>query len=267
MTAHVLAPGSLDGQRVLVTGAGSGIGRGIAVRIGQLGAHVIGLGRRDDPLAGTVAEVERAGGSAQAHACDVRDPDQVAELIERIGGDGGLTGLVNNAGGQFFARAEDISPRGWDAVVDLNLNAVFTMTRAAHPWLAIAGGSIVNVSLSGVERGSMGLAHSVAARSGVLGMTRTLALEWARDAIRVNCLGPGTVLTEAFLAGMTDQRIVDRLVEEATPMRRATDVAEVAELAAFLCSDAGAMITGQLLHVDGGAHLGSGLHLLPEEDA
>ncbi len=263
---RVLASNALAEQRVLVTGAGSGIGHAIALRFAELGAHIVGLGRRKEPLDELVAEIEGLGGSAEAHPCDVRDVEQVEDIVDRVGRSGGLHGLINNAGGQFFAPAEDISQRGWSAVIDLNLNAVFAMTRAAYPFLREQGGSVVSISLSGVERGSMGLAHSVAARAGVLGLTRTLALEWARDRIRVNCLGPGTVLTEAFLAGVTDGAVVDHLIEDATPLQRATSADEVAEFAAYLCSDAGQMLTGQLLHVDGGAHLGSGLHLLPEEN-
>jgi citronellol/citronellal dehydrogenase len=150
---------------------------------------------------------------------------------------------------------------GWAAVIDLNLTSVFTMCQAVRPLMQRAsGGAIVNLSLSGVERGSMGIAHSVAARSGVLGLTRTLALEWAADGIRVNCLGPGTVLTSA-LDRYGDLPALQRLTSE-VPLGRTTTVEEVAELVAFLVSPAGAMVSGQLWHVDGAAHLGPGLHMI-----
>ncbi len=145
-------------------------------------------------------------------------------------------------------------------MIDTNLNAVFVITKAAYPYLKRRQGAVVNISLSGVERGSMGIAHSIAARAGVLGLTRTLALEWAADDIALNCIGPGAVITEG-LAGEAAQAMLDRLIA-ATPMGRATSVDDVAELVAFLATPAGHLMTGQLLQIDGAAHLGSGLHML-----
>lgn len=262
----MLRDGCLEGHAVIVTGAGSGIGQAIAIRLAELGAHVSGLGRRAHALEETGALVAAVGGAFEPLPCDVRDVDTASALLRRAAERHGLTGLVHSAGGQFFAPAERISPNGWRAVIDLNLNAVFDLTRAAYPYLSVRGGAVVSVSLSGVERGSMGLAHSVAARAGVLGMTRTLALEWAQNGIRLNCLGPGTVVTEALRHGVEDETVLTALIDRSTPMRRETSPAEVAELTAFLMSEAGAMITGQLLHVDGGAHMGAGLHMLPSGD-
>ncbi|SSW65396.1 3-oxoacyl-[acyl-carrier-protein] reductase FabG [Achromobacter veterisilvae] len=259
-STQVMRPGVLIGRSALVTGAGSGIGRGIALRLLALGMDVFGIGRREAPLAETAAMAERLPGDFSYASANIRDTAAIEALIAEVGERQGIDLLVNNAGGQFFAPATEISRKGWDAVIDTNLNAVFVITKAAYPYLKRRQGAVINISLSGVERGSMGIAHSIAARAGVLGLTRTLALEWAADDIALNCIGPGAVITEG-LAGEAAQAMLDRLIA-ATPMGRATSVDDVAELVAFLATPAGHLMTGQLLQIDGAAHLGSGLHML-----
>lgn len=259
-TTQVMRPNVHEGRSGFVTGAGSGIGRGIALRLMGLGMHVFGTGRRIEALQETGALAQCLPGKFSFETCDVRRTEAIEALVKKVGDHQGIDLLVNNAGGQFFSPAIGISRKGWDAVIDLNLSAIFVVTKAAYPFLKRRKGCVINISLSGVNRGSMGIAHSIAARAGVLGLMRTLALEWAKDDIALNCIGPGAVLTPG-LAGDVANAALDGLVQ-ATPMGRLTRVEEVAELVAFLASPAGHLMTGQLLQIDGAAHLGPGLHML-----
>jgi citronellol/citronellal dehydrogenase len=257
---EVIADGVFAGRSGIVTGAGSGIGRAVALRLMALGMDVTGTGRRPEPLAETQAMAAALPGRFHIESCDMRDATASEAMVARVGEARGIDLLVNNAGGQFYAPATGISRKGWDAVIDVNLSAVFTVTRAAYPWLKERRGAVVSISLSGVDRGSRGLAHSIAARAGVLGMSRSMALEWAEDGIRLNCIGPGIVTTEG-LESPTAQKMLQSLLA-ATPAGRATTPEEVAELVAFLASDAGRLMTGQMIHIDGAAHLGAGLHMI-----
>ncbi len=254
----VLAAGCLINHHALVTGGGSGIGRAIAVRLAELGATVRIVGRHAAALEETCAMGPKD--RILAVQGDIRQEQDRHRIINALPVTDGLDILVNNAGGQFYAAARDISDRGWDSVIDLNLNATFKLTRGLFDHLALRGGSVVNISLSGTERGTSGLAHSIAARAGVLGFSRTLALEWAKHDIRINCLSPGTVLSPAFVSAATPET-VERLIS-ATPAGRTTHPEEVAEMVAFLASSSAAMLTGQIFMLDGGAHIGPGLGMI-----
>lgn len=246
---RVLPPTAMAGKTALVTGAGSGIGRAVTLRLVELGATVVGVGRRADALAGTA---DLAGERFRYTPLDIRDRDATAAFVTGLGP---LDLLVNNAGGQFVAPAADISRRGFDAVADLNLTALASILQAARPGLA--GGRVVNLSLSAPDRGIAGLAHSAAARAGIAALTRSLARQWPD--IRLFCLAPGTVLT----AGVGDELPADVLarIVATTPLGRDTSLAEVAEWVAALGSGVADAVSGALIELDGGSGLVSAASL------
>ena len=199
--------------------------------------------------------VRDLGRRAWVLTSNVRDPEQVAHLAEAVRREAGrLHILVNNAGGQFVAPTEAITPNGWRAVIDLNLNAIFYCCRSLGPLIAASGGgSIVNMSATIYHRGSPGMAHSAAARAAVVNLTQTLAVEWAPKGIRVNAVAPGLTRTEAFEASYRPETL--RRLEAAVPLGRMGRPEEVAAAVAFLVSPDAAYITGQTLTIDGGISL------------
>lgn len=251
------AANSFTGRQVIVTGGGTGIGRATALAFAELGADVALVGRRAAPLEAVASEIRARGRRAVAVPADVRQSDQVETAFGRASDAlGGLRVVVNNAGGQFPARAEEISDNGWGAVVDLNLNGTFYCCRTALPLMeASGGGAIVNMSANFVVRPVAGLAHSIAARSGVAHLTSALALEWATRRIRVNCIAPGTILTDGAVREMAPSpRQRERLIA-GVPMGRWGTPEEVAAAIVFLASDAASYLTGVTLVLDGGAHV------------
>lgn len=259
-------PLGLEKAKVLVTGGGTGIGRMTALQFARLGADVAVLGRRAEPLENVVEELRSAGVQASSHIADIRDDEAVNRAFEEISDAwGGVDVLVNNAGGQFPKLAVDISITGWRSVVDLNLTGTFICSQAfARSAIARgASGRIVNVTTAAALRPSQGLAHTISARSGVIAMTRALALEWAEHGITVNGVAPGMIntagLVEQELGGETS--VVERLADDAVPLRRAGLPEEVAGLIAFLASRACAYMTGETVLLDGGYTLGPGMHV------
>jgi citronellol/citronellal dehydrogenase len=255
VTHRIVAPGALAGRTALVTGAGSGIGRAVTLRLVELGADVVGVGRRAEALAETAALVPTgpACGAYTWQPLNIRDRAATQDLVAEVGERQGLDVLVNNAGGQFVAEAADISARGFAAVLDLNLTAVAALIEAARPHLTARRGRVVTLSLSAPERGILGLTHSATARAGIAALHRHLADAWREDGIRLFCLAPGTVLT----AGVGDELPPAALaaVVAATPLGRDTGVEEVAEWVAALAAGAGDLVSGALLELDGGSGL------------
>jgi citronellol/citronellal dehydrogenase len=265
LDVRALAPGCLAGRRALVTGAGSGIGRGIAHRLAELGGDVVGVGRRPEPLAETAASIARlhqpGSGTFSWHTLDVRHREAAATLVAEISEPDGLHLLVNNAGGQFIAPARRVSDRAMAAVLDLNLTAIAALTRAARSGLARAGGAVVTISLSSPERGIPGLVHSAPARAAIIALTRQLAGEWRRDGIALYALAPGTVLTEGMRGEMPPEDL--RRTLATTPLGSPTTVDEIAEWVAALGAGVGPLPAGTVVQLDGGAGIHGVTGLIP----
>jgi hypothetical protein len=251
----MLAEGTFNGKVAIVTGGGSGLGRAMAREFARLGAAAVVAGRRAEPLDETVSEIEDWGGIAYAKPTDVRDPEQVEGLVaETVRRFERVDVLVNNAAGNFVVRGEDLSPNGWRAVVGIVLDGGFLCTRAAGRQMIEQGegGAILSVLASYAWTGGPGTVHSASAKAGLLAMTRTLAVEWARHGIRVNCICPGPTDTEGAGAALWPTE-ADRVRVAATiPAGRIGTPEEVAWWSTALCSTYASWITGEALVIDGG---------------
>lgn len=252
----VFRQGLFDDQIVLVTGGGTGIGRCIAHELASLGATVVIAGRRREPLDETVAEIEAAGGKAEARELNIRDDEVVDKVIgEIVTSHGRLDGLVNNAGGQFASPAAHIRPKGWRAVVDTNLNGTWWITQAAFKHsLAKHGGSIVSI-VADMWNGFPGMAHTGAARAAVVNLTKTLSIEWAASGVRVNAVAPGFILSSGLNSYPPPVQAVAARMMPQNPSSRIGTESEVSSAVAWLLSPAAAFVTGETVRVDGGASL------------
>lgn len=242
------------GKVALVSGGGSGIGRASALLFARLGATVVICGRTLEKLEKVVAFAQGKGADMTAMTVNVREPEAVDALYRQIHEKfGRLDYVVNNAGGQFPQNAIDYAPKGWMAVINNNLNGTwFMMQRAAQYWREQkAPGSIVNIVVV-IERGMPGVAHTVAARAGIIGASRTVAVEWAPLGVRVNCVAPGLTATEGL------DVYPPEAVKEfplANPLKRPGTPMEIAESVIYLSASSGSFITGEVLTVDGGGKL------------
>jgi citronellol/citronellal dehydrogenase len=250
---RVFAPDLLAGQVALVTGGGSGLGRVIAETLAACGADLMLAARNVERLEAAAAEIRAATGRrVEVGFVNIRDRDAVEALGARAEElFGSIDVLINNAGGQFPQRARDFKPKGWNAVIETNLTGTWNMTQVfGNRMLDGKGGSITNV-IAVVGRGFPGIAHTAAARAGVLELAKTLAIEWAPK-VRVNCVAPGPIQTEAFQ--QTYHPEIAKMFE-GIPIPRFGTREEVANAVVFLASPAASYITGDVLYVAGGQQL------------
>jgi citronellol/citronellal dehydrogenase len=251
---HALAADLYAGRHVLVTGGGSGIGEAIAWLLGRLGANVVICGRSAEKLETARLAMQDAGLSAAALPCDIRDAEAIERLLDfATGRFGDLDLLVNNAGGQYAQAALDIVPKGWRAVIDVNLTGSWQMMQAAaRRWTTSgSGGAIVNI-VAACARGMPGIAHTSAARAGVINVSQTAAVEWAPHGIRINCIAPGLIDT-AGLEVYSDEARAG--FPYANPQKALGDPWDIAQMVAFLGSDAAKFMTGATVAMDGGGAL------------
>ncbi len=264
----VFRPGLFSGQLIWVTGGGSGIGRCVAHELAALGATVLISGRTQEKLDRVAAEIREDGGHCETAAFDIRDEEAVkvgvAAVIEAFGP---VSGLVNNAGGQFPAPLLAISKKGFDAVVANNLTGGFLMMRELfNQCMQAQGGAIVNMTAD-FRNGMPGMGHSGAARAGMSNLTMTAAFEWAHAGVRVNAVAPGWIASSGMdTYGGAMKAFIPKLKNH-VPLRRMGLEAEVSGAIVFLLSPAAAFITGVTLQIDGAASLGSDIFPLGTESA
>jgi peroxisomal 2,4-dienoyl-CoA reductase len=256
----IFAKDALAGRRALVTGGGSGICKGIALALADHGADVAVVGRRQEPLYATVSELRARGRKGLALPADVREHENVDNLVERAVQEfGGLDIVINGAAGNFLAPAAALSPGGFGAVVDIDLKGTFHVSRAAFEALSESEHAcILNISATLHYGGTPMQLHVSAAKAGVDALTRNLAVEWGQVGVRVNGIAPGPIDDTEGMARLAPGD-VKKKIEGKVPLRRFGKISEIADAAVFLASDAARYITGHTLVVDGGAWLvGSG---------
>jgi NAD(P)-dependent dehydrogenase (short-subunit alcohol dehydrogenase family) len=252
----MFSPDLLGNKRVLITGGGTGLGKGMAQRFLELDAEVYICGRREEILKQTVTELS-ANGTIHALPCDVRNLEAVEKMIDSIWTIAPLDILVNNAAGNFIARTEELSPRAFESVIGIVLMGTLNCTMACgRRWLKSAHpGTVLSISATYAPVGSAYVVPSAVSKAGVEGLTRSLAVEWGNRGIRMNAIAPGPIPTQGAFSRVLPRPELERLALDRNPLHRFGTVEELANLAAFLVSDGSAYINGEVIRMDGGEFL------------
>jgi NAD(P)-dependent dehydrogenase (short-subunit alcohol dehydrogenase family) len=257
-------PGLMKGQRILVTGGGTGLGKEMSEALLSLGADVYICGRRGEVLKQTADELmKKHGGNVWPIACDIRVADAIHDMVDEIWANGPLTGLINNAAGNFISRTEDLSPRGFEAISNIVFKGSFFVTLdIGKRWIAEKiPGSVVSILVTWVWTGGPFTVPSAMSKAGLDAMTKSLAVEWGRYGIRLNAIAPGAFPTEGMSARLAPGgRIAPARPENVNPhaMQRSGYMHELANLATFLLAPGAEYLTGQHIAIDGASHLGGG---------
>jgi len=254
-------PDAMSGQRVLITGGGTGLGKVMAEALVMLGAEVYICGRRGGVLEEAAAEITGAhGGKVTPVSCDIRVPEAIHEMMDRVWSDGGaLTGLINNAAGNFISRTEDLSPRGFDAIANIVFRGSFFVTLdAGKRWIAEGRqASVLSILTTWIWHGGPFTVPSAMSKAGLNVMTQSLAVEWAPKGIRFNAIAPGPFPTEGAWARLNPGGGRGES-SPGNPMGRVGRMPELANLAVFLLHPLSAYVNGQTIAIDGGAWLAGG---------
>ena len=253
--------GLFSGKRILVTGGGTGLGRAMSERFLQLGAEVFICGRRKQVCEATAQELMQAhGGKVHAFGVDIRDAAAVDAMVEDIFSSGPLTGLVNNAAGNFISRTQDLSPRGFDAIANIVMHGTFYVTHAVGKrWIAGKNkGSVVSIAVTWVRNGGPFVVPSAMSKAAIQAMTMSLATEWGPYGIRLNAIAPGEIPTEGMSKRLNPGEDPGARSARVNPMGRAGRMEELQNLATFLMSDGCDWLNGELIAMDGGQALATG---------
>ena len=256
-------PGLMEGQRILITGGGTGLGKVMAEACLMLGAEVYICGRRGGVLDETARELMDAhGGKVVGVPCDIRVPEAIAEMCDRIWADGGpLTGLVNNAAGNFISRTEDLSPRGFDAIANIVFRgSFFTTLECGKRWIAEGTqASVISILVTWVWNGGPFTVPSAMSKAGLNAMTQSLAVEWGGKGVRFNAIAPGPFPTEGMSARLNPGSSEDAYSDmSGNPMGRVGEMRELANLAVYLLHPLSAYVNGQTIAIDGAAYQATG---------